>query len=237
MSVSFDLSAESPDLDYLDSKNVQHRDEGVFASLEGLKRKILTMDCIPDNVQRWTIIGVIATTVILSLAGILSQGYFIAAIGAVCLLSINALVASLAIFCLNRSKPEKENEYKMRLDQLTPFALTVAIPFVEEVIFRLTLQSGCQLMLEQFVASSAITILGFSFSTAALGSILISSLVFGACHYSNKHENSDIQAIIASIMGIFLGAMFYQFGFFASLLAHTVNNTLVFSLGNCQKIS
>lgn len=195
-----------------------------FASAEGIRHSLRWIECA-------IIITALATITILSATGILPTGYLIASIGSVCLLSANIIIGFILKTILNRGD-DSDSEYKKDILKASLFYTAVLIPFLEEALFRGSLQKVCQSILEKIIVGSAIVILGFPFSMAALGAIFIASAIFGAMHYFNPHKNSDIQAIVTTIDGIFWGILFYQYGLPAAILAHCVNNCIVMTCEN-----
>jgi membrane protease YdiL (CAAX protease family) len=105
----------------------------------------------------------------------------------------------------------------------------VAVPIVEEILFRGILQSGIQKLFEISISSSMVA-LPFTgpISTVTLATIFVASTIFGAVHVFNDHKFSYLQAIHAFIGGFAGGFMMTTVGLKAACAAHIVNNSAIF---------
>lgn len=107
------------------------------------------------------------------------------------------------------------------------FAGSVFIPIAEEGIFRGLLQPCCAQAIQILIPAAEAALFGPQLSIAVVASIVATSILFGAVHYSNPHKNAHIQALTTGIGSLALGFLSAQFGIAASIAAHMGFNTLI----------
>jgi len=171
------------------------------------------------------IVSAIATAVFLSASGILPPAVLFAA--KVGLYETVTTMALLILHGLVAKKSAKESEYKNTIDQMSPFAIAVAYPIVEEIIFRGIMQGGLTFILNRDMPVATISLLGLQLPLASALAMTIAGASFGYAHLFNKHENSHIQAINTGLSGIFVyGPMYHFYGLPATCFMHIINNTI-----------
>lgn len=152
-----------------------------------------------------------------------------AAITPICLQVLNVIAQPLSYF-FNSGKAVEIHEL---LKQKSPYMLSILCPFSEELQYRAIFQNGCDWMLRKVIPYSEIKILGCTFTYTALASIFISNCVFGSLHYYYTNSSGVVsgglteRAILATLSGFMLGALYNQKGFAAAFFAHSLNNYIV----------
>lgn len=205
---------------------------------EGIAQKIEELDA--DTISRWIQLGAITTALggacALSAAGILPAAVLVScAAGATALLA-NIVLSNTVMYALDIEEKEGESEYSDAIKQISPFATCVAIPVIEEIVFRTFVQGGLYAVLSYVIpATAVITIVGLEFPVAAVVSIVAAGAIFGLAHASN-HPDDPLSAIMhtatATVAGVFvLGPLYYAFGIWGSALAHIANNTIAIGMG------
>ncbi len=189
------------------------------------------------NSQKLLLIGSIAATIFLSYNGILPSVICTVALFQMKSTAITIAI-SIALFSAKNlitgeTFTQGKSNYSIKLKNLGPIYCTILIPFYEEAIFRSALQSKILIPTCSYLLPAATyTFLGFQMPIATAVAITIAAALFGAIHYGNDHQNSDIQACNAFFLGIRLGILHYQSGILASFFGHMLNNTFFLIIPN-----
>ncbi|AIZ57082.1 CAAX amino terminal protease self- immunity [Candidatus Methanoplasma termitum] len=97
----------------------------------------------------------------------------------------------------------------------------------EEMVTRLLYIGGpiaiISLIMTRKIDSLKCLLGGFGMSRTAVLFIIISSIIFGAAHYSGW-DNQAWKVLTATIMGLFFGYVFVRFGLYASILLHFITD-------------
>ena len=104
--------------------------------------------------------------------------------------------------------PSKE-EHSNQIYEDLPFAICVVVPIIEEIIYR------------------GILLTGFTYILSDIVAILLSSFIFGIVHLTNNKNDSHKQSICAGIGGILHGTLMINYGLWASIGSHVINNTMI----------
>ncbi|WP_058534514.1 CPBP family intramembrane glutamic endopeptidase [Legionella saoudiensis] len=121
-----------------------------------------------------------------------------------------------------------------------PLYVTLIAPVLEEVFFRgLLLPAMLAAITAFFPITTTMMFWGTGITLAAAISIGVTAGMFGLLHLRNDHEGAYRQALVATLIGIALGVTAIEFGLWAAIGAHIVNNSisyasLLFSLEFCQ---
>ena len=114
---------------------------------------------------------------------------------------------------------------------MQPFLVMLYAPILEEFIFRGILQPLLLAVATLLVPSTPIAIiLGVSLSGAAIFSICVAAVLFGAVHLSNDHKGAFRQSLNCVVSGIVFGLLAFQFGLLTAIAAHMMNNILAYQL-------
>ena len=141
---------------------------------------------------------------------------------------VNLLISASIIVAANIISPikHKENQPYHVFLKSNPIYAAIIAPIVEELLFRGVLLPILQVIIASLVpATTAIFICG-GISVASAIAILATAIIIGAVHLGNKHNGAHRQALLCTIMGVSLGAISVQFGLFAAIAAHMINNTI-----------
>lgn len=142
-------------------------------------------------------------------------------------IGILIILSAQAIFPL---VSDKNSQYSIKVMNDLILA-TLLAPIYEELLFRGALQPLLIAAISWLapVASTAL-LFGTGLTVAAMLSIFVTSIIFGAMHISNRHVGSYRQAALCFIAGIVDGVVAIQYGLVASIAAHIINNTLAITL-------
>ena len=196
---------------------------------------------ILSNRERWAelalIISAIAITLVLSATGVLPAYLLFTA-----KISILYTVSStLLMICIrkifrhfhlesNHSYAEGRN-FSARIRTISPFDICVKGPFVEELIYRKVIQGGLEWILPSFLPSTTLPLFALSLPLSSAVAIVATGALFSYSHLSNNYRDPKLP-----VLGIFLssilisGPLYHCYGFPATLLDHTINNTFIFSV-------
>lgn len=116
------------------------------------------------------------------------------------------LMTILQKYKLNTQFDEKTDK---KFSALHPFHFCISSPIVEECFFRGLLQNG----------------LSFSTGSPTLG-IVVTSLFFGAAHFSSHEKGNYGQAISSGCGAVIMGLLNHHYGILNSIYAHSVINSL-----------
>lgn len=138
------------------------------------------------------------------------------------------IATSASLYFFGAYEPEKRDSKYTKLVLSRPLDTTIGAPLLEEGVFRgvlqPTLQRICQIALP---VTGTLLFPGVAVSVATAAAILGTSLLFGAIHYTNPHENSHIQAITSAIGGIPFGLAAARLGLGAAVGAHMMHNSII----------
>lgn len=138
----------------------------------------------------------------------------------------------LVIFFAARDESTSESEHSEFLKNQSLYCSLIG-PVGEELVFRGLIQQLLILALTWLFPMAANSILLFpGINIIAALSILLSSIIFGAAHAQNRHNNAHLQAVSTSITGVFLGLLAFHFGLGASIAAHILIGTILTTLHN-----
>lgn len=181
------------------------------------------------------IVSSIATAVILSSAGILPAAVLtVAKIG--CISTAVSTVLVIMISTVFGRTEEKESKFRDKLKKITPFEVAVGGPVTEELIFRGILQGGLQWGLKRALPAAVMSVLGIQLPVASVVAAVVAGTVFGLVHLTNDHKGNKVQALNATLGGIFVeGGVFAVYGLWASCLTHIINNTFVATIMQAAK--
>lgn len=185
------------------------------------------------------VVASVAVVVILSAAKIISSVFvFIAKV-----VIITAIIKLIIIILLNYPRAEnlkKETEAPEKSEnrdllERHPTLSCIAMPAIEEGIFRGVLQSGLQNLLSWMTPSKMISFFGVALPLPTFLAIGIASILFGALHLTNNHIISG-QPLTAAISGFQYGLFYYRYGLLSAIFAHTMNNTFADTVSNTLDI-
>lgn len=129
---------------------------------------------------------------------------------------------------------ERNSNY-LRLIRENPLNAMIIAPVLEEGIFRgLLLPVMLDAITTLFPITTTMMFWGTGITLAAAISIGVVAGLFGAIHVFNEHEGAYRQAFIATLSGIAFGILALEFGLYAAIGAHIMNNSIaVFYLLSC----
>jgi len=134
------------------------------------------------------------------------------------------IIKIVPVVLFSRGENER-SKFSKEIMEENAFDTGVAIPVLEETIFRLGLQTSLRSLFTMTLPSSIVVLpFGIALSSAAIGAILVSSAIFGAVHLSNEHDSVVTQALSAFSGGLVKGYLMEVDGFVAACAAHIVNN-------------
>ncbi len=176
-----------------------------------------------------TWLGLLPAVAVMGLGILFAPNFAIGLVIGVLQCTIGNLIslAAQAIFPLARDKNDR-----YLIDVLNNTIITTLYgPILEETLFRGALQPLLIAAISWLAPVAATALLfGIGLTVAAMLSIFVTSIIFGAMHISNEHKGSYRQAAICFIGGIVFGAVAMQYGLVASIAAHIINNTLAITL-------
>lgn len=146
-------------------------------------------------------------------------------LGAICL-----FINSLFTIVMNSIKPieiKKRDYFDYML--ANPLSVTLIGPITEEIIFRGVLLQAIISLISNFSPTEPMLEPNPKFTRAAEISINISSVLFGLIHLRNAHEGKYRQALAATFTGLMYGMLAVDFGLGATVGAHIMNNSVVFT--------
>jgi membrane protease YdiL (CAAX protease family) len=125
---------------------------------------------------------------------------------------------------------DRNSEYMKTLFGF-PLLATFFAPVGEELVFRGAIQPLLTRAIVWLVPAATAAFFGTGLGIATTVSIVATAAIFGFIHTFNKHKNSHIQALVTGVQGIAFGVLAAQFGLGASIAAHMMVNTILFTLG------
>jgi membrane protease YdiL (CAAX protease family) len=136
------------------------------------------------------------------------------------LVAVEQLCSSFGIELVN----EVEREPFDAFDAMLTCSL---VPIVEEVLFRVVIQGSVKWVAAKILPNREIDILGYAkLPLPALVSLVATSILFGALHYSN---GGMLIVFCATVAGINFGLLKEKVGLVSSCASHMVTNSLITS--------
>jgi len=138
------------------------------------------------------------------------------------------LITKVVSAVLFSKESKSKSSYEKEVMEESAFDICIFAPILEEAIFRLGIQTCLRSLFAMTLPSSIVFLpFGVTLSSAAVGAILVSSVVFGAAHLSNDHDSVGTQAILAFSGGLIRGCLMETNGFLAACAAHIINNSVI----------
>jgi hypothetical protein len=111
----------------------------------------------------------------------------------------------------------------------TPVFTVVLGPIEEEIIYRAIFQRSFNWCARQGLPDQEIDLFSLKVKLSSLVSIATASTVFGLAHLQNG--TGATQALVTTLSGACLGALYQEYGLSASIPAHITNNALAIFVG------
>ncbi|MGE5195939.1 MAG: type II CAAX prenyl endopeptidase Rce1 family protein [Anaerolineae bacterium] len=142
-------------------------------------------------------------------------------------LVISTLVIRSCLAARGFFKEDGNSAYLKELKALHPFIPSVAVPTVEELLFRGALLSGIDIVAKQVLPAMTVQLFAFPpMATATAVAVVASSALFGLAHLLNDHPDAWFQGAYATIDGLILGGLMTRYGIIAPIAAHIANNSV-----------
>jgi hypothetical protein len=181
------------------------------------------------RVQLVSIINLLAGTIFLSYTNRITPVVWTVAKFAILETGIDLILAFSQVLKLLISDKESRGRYASNFFA-SPFDVCVLSPILEEGYYRFFLQGSLQFFYRALLPSITFSLFGIPMLLSTLLAIEVASFFFGQAHLENDHPGANRQAFFATLSGISYGILYSHFGFWASCLAHIINNTAVRTL-------